>query len=381
LVSAAPDRLTPIIFVGGSRLTPIESLIADAQEAAARDLLERLAACADFATPIVATSSLSFARSLAELPGEVVFDDGNFHFGHSLAEIVNRFGVRHALYLGGGSAPLLTENDLALVSRLLARDERCLVANNFFSADFVAFTPASAISEIEPPTIDNDLAYRLQRSAGLRNIALARSASTQMDLDTPTDLLIVALHRDIGRHLRSFLETVELDLERLRAVGRHLTDPTSEVIVSGRVGSHVLAVLETELACRTRVFSEERGMRASGRETRGEVRSLLGYHYSAVGARQFFADLAQLGNAAFIDSRVLFNHLNLTASASDRFNSDLLRPEAIEDPIVREFTEEAAVASIPVVLGGHSLVSGGLWALAEAGWIERDRERGVTSPR
>ena len=34
--------ITPIIFVGGSRLTPVESLIAEAHEAIAADLLERL---------------------------------------------------------------------------------------------------------------------------------------------------------------------------------------------------------------------------------------------------------------------------------------------------------------------------------------------------
>jgi hypothetical protein len=271
----------------------------------------------------------------------------------------------------------LSAADLTQVSTLLDRDDRCLIANNFFSADFVAFTPAKAIDLIEPPPIDNDLAYRLQRQAGLRNIPLVRSAATQMDLDTPTDLLVLANHPGIGRHLREFLGRLDLDFERLRSVARHLTAPTSEVIVSGRVGSHVLGILETELACRTRVFSEERGMRANGREARGEVRSLLGFHYSVVGARQFFADLARLGDAAFIDSRVLFNHLGLSPSASDRFNSDLLRPSEIRDPVVREFTVAARQAPIPVVLGGHSLVSGGLWTLAEAGWIERDRERGA----
>jgi hypothetical protein len=232
---------------------------------------------------------------------------------------------------------------------------------------------------IDPPLFDNDLAFRLQKQARLRNIPLARSAANQLDLDTPTDLLVLANHPGMGRHLRTFLHTADLDLERLRVVARCLTDPTSEVVVSGRVGSHVLAILETELACRTRVFSEERGMRASGREARREVRSLLGFHYAAVGARQFFADLGRLGNAAFIDSRVLFNHLSLSPSTSDRFNSDLLRPAEIQDPVVREFTEEARAAPIPVILGGHSLVSGGLWALAEAGWIERDRERDTPS--
>src|SRR5262249_37334596 len=158
--------------------------------------------------------------------------------------IIGEHAIPHAFYLGGGSAPLLSVTDLTTIASLLDRDDRCLVANNFFSADFVAFTPAAAIHLIDPPPIDNDLAYRLQRQAGLRNVPLARSAATQMDVDTPTDLLVLANHPGIGRHLRELLQRADLDFERLRIVARHLTDPTSEVIVSGRVGSHVLAILE-----------------------------------------------------------------------------------------------------------------------------------------
>ena len=55
-------------------------------------------------------------------------------------------------------------------------------------------------------------------------------------------------------------------------------------------------------------------------------------------------------------------------SAADRFYSDLRQPEKISDPWVRRFTEAAIEAPIPVVLGGHSLVSGGLYALVEAAW-------------
>ena len=107
-------------------------------------------------------------------------------------------------------------------------------------------------------------------------------------------------------------------------------------------------------------------MRASGRQARGEVRSLLGYHYQQVGPARFFEHLAQLGQAVFLDSRVLFAHLGIWPSASDRYNSDLRRPERIRDLAVREFTQHALDASVPVVLGGHSLVSGGMYALVEA---------------
>jgi len=62
---------------------------------------------------------------------------------------------------------------------------------------------------------------------------------------------------------------------------------------------------------------------------------------------------------------VIFSHLGLEPSLSDRFHSDLGQVERIDDPFVREFTQAALEAPIPVILGGHSLVSGGLLALIE----------------
>ena len=38
----------------------------------------------------------------------------------------------------------------------------------------------------------------------------------------------------------------------------------------------------------------------------------------------------------------------------------------MEEPFLRRFTRGAAEARVPVVLGGHSVVSGGLMALVEA---------------
>ncbi len=368
------ELVTPLVFVGFSRTSPVEALVADAQEAVARDLIERLAACPSYDVPIVATASPSFARSLDGLPARVVPDEDGFHFGRALVGLIDRFKVERAFYVGGGAAPLLTVDELGAIAEVLQPGDRLLVANNFFSCDFLGFTPASAIHQIEPPLIDNDLAFRLQRDAGLRNVPLARTPGTQMDVDTPTDLLILAQHPATGPRTRAFLDGQHLDARVVEQASRFLTDPSAEVVVSGRVGPHLWNHFGTDLACRTRVFSEERGMRASGREERGEVRSLLGYHLEAVGPERLFAQLAKLGDAAFIDSRVLFNHLGIRPSAADRFLSDLLQPEAIADPIVRAFTREAARAPIPVVLGGHSLVSGGLWALMDAAWLKRDAE-------
>ena len=373
-------RVTPIIFVGDLGASPVERLVIGAQKAAALDTIERLATLDLFAPPIVATPSPDLAECLASGPARVLLDPpesehgSSFHFGRRLREIVEQFDVSHPLYLGGGSAPLLATGELAQIAETLLASDGRIVANNFFSSDFVGFTPGSAISRIVPPSIDNDLAFRLQRQAGLENVPLARTVGTQFDIDTPLDVAVLSLHPDAGPNARAYLRQVDLTpmIDRLRIAMRVFTDPAGEVLVAGRIGSHVLAHLETDLACRKRVFSEERGMRASGREARGEVRSLLGFLLESLGPRRFFQRLSLLGQVCILDSRVILAHLGLAPSAADRFSSDLLLVEEIADPTVREFTLAAREAPVPVLLGGHSLVSGGLRALIDAAWREHD---------
>ena len=74
--------------------------------------------------------------------------------------------------------------------------------------------------------------------------------------------------------------------------------------------------------------------------------------------------LGRLGDMAIIDTRVLLAHRlgadERLAGAGDRFASDLLLHEQIADPWLRDLTAAAAAASIPVLLGGHSLVGPGL---------------------
>jgi hypothetical protein len=46
--------------------------------------------------------------------------------------------------------------------------------------------------------------------------------------------------------------------------------------------------------------------------------------------------------------------------AEDRFASDLLLPDRIADPWLRDLTTSALEAPIPVLLGGHTLVGPGV---------------------
>jgi hypothetical protein len=105
-------------------------------------------------------------------------------------------------------------------------------------------------------------------------------------------------------------------------------------------------------------------MKALGRIESGEVVSLLGLLLEHSGLNRFFEYLPRLCRCAFIDSRVLMAHYRYDLPDRERFLSDLGRWEQIEHPWLREFTRAACDCAVPVLLGGHSLVSGSLWALA-----------------
>jgi hypothetical protein len=284
---------------------------------------------------------------------------------------VRRHGLERVVYLGGGSLPLLGARELAAVAEALAEDG-ALVTNNHYSSDMVAFA-SEALDRIEPPESDNRLARALSDEAGLSVRALERTVATQLDIDGPTDLAVLALTGEGGPRLRDYLQTLDLDTERYRRVLPLFSDRNAEITVAGRVGSHAWQYLERETACRVRLFAEERGMEAEGRAAAGKARSLVAFFLETAGPQRFFQAMAELGDAAFIDTRVLLAHFRIEASRAGRFLSDLGCWREISEPFLRDFTQAAAEASIPVLLGGHSLVSGGLMALNEFAWRERER--------
>jgi hypothetical protein len=212
----------------------------------------------------------------------------------------------------------------------------------------------------------------LRDQAGLAAQELPRNTATQFNIDSPSDLIILKVTGGAGPRLQAWLDKADLALEHYQRALTSFTNNEAEVLVAGRVGSQVWQYLEKETACRVRIFSEERGMQASGREKVQQARSLLGYHLQEVGCQRFFDELANMADVALVDSRVILAHLGAAPSRSDRFLSDLGRYDEIADPFLREFTEAAAKAPIPVILGGHSLVAGGVMALIEKAWRDQD---------
>ena len=357
-----------LILAGGSRGNSLEQMLGEARAAAAWDMVERALTVSSISRVVVATDSPELQDCLAGLPVTVdmVPQTEDFHFGRRLLGCLERHRIERVIYMGSGSGVLLSPEALDEMARTLAGSDRILVVNNFYSTDFAAWTPAACLSRLPVLGSDNELGQLLGRTCGLPVVALERNAATQFDIDTPVDLLLVRSHQAVGPHLRYYLDGLDLDSSRLDRALPLMTDSHAQVIVSGRIGLETLACLEKYTACRMRVLSEERGLRADGRLHRHEARSLLGFLLERAGLEEGFALLSEMGDAAFIDSRVLWAHFARWPSAGDRFLSDLGRVHEIEDEWLRAFTSAALAAPIPIVLGGHSLVSGGMYALVES---------------
>lgn len=359
------ERPDLIVFYGRGGESEPERLVAGAQQASVRQLLTDAAQAACFRRVALATNDETFAAGLVGAhPALVVVPTGEtIDFGEQLRAVVRQLDSVAVAYVGGGSAPLL---DAAGLRRLVAAvDEPGLVsANNLLSSDWVAFRPASALAQTAPIHTDNDLAWRLHHDAGLVRVPTEQTLASTLDIDTPTDLALLALAPGVPPILRAYLDAHAPVLPALAAVERVMGDPYRTLIVAGRLNTGIWSKVEREVSFLKRLFIEERGMRASGRQARGEVRTLLATLLLEVGPTRFFALLAELGDVLVFDTRPLFAQLAPHLPAADRFASDLLRPELIVDPLVREFTAAACESPLPVVLGGHALVTGGLWLLA-----------------
>lgn len=291
-----------------------------------------------------------------------------FHFGAEVAQISRERSLQRVATVGAGAGALFTAAQLEALRIELEQSEALVLSNNYYSADLVAFTPASALNVIDLPATDNPLPRRLHQQGGLSSRQLERSAATLLDVDTPPDAAVLVRHPDCPPELRT-LDVWEAELgARIDALMRLVTTPERELVVAGRVGAPVWAYLESQTACRVRMLAEERGMASAGRDESGAARTALGFLYEEIGPERFFARMGELGDGMLFDTRVLFAHLGIRASGQDRFSSDLFRARGMADRRLAAFTAAAAAAPYPLLLGGHALVSGVLWTLVEAAW-------------
>lgn len=283
-------------------------------------------------------------------------------FGRRLRALVSDADDGGLVVLGSGAIPLATAADRRALVAAASGDAPAALANDRFSADVVAIARVASVvgDDVVGLDADNALPRWLAETAGVPVTDLRRRWRLGVDVDGPLDLLLLGgtWARSLTREDRVLVES---RLDEVRAVAG---DPRAELLVAGRTSAGSLRWLERRTASRTRALVEERGLRTTVAGQRPPA-SVLGLLLERDGPSELGTHLARMADAAVIDTRVLLAH-RLGAdergwpAPEDRFASDLLLHERVADPWLRDLTLAAANASIPVLLGGHSLVGPGL---------------------
>jgi hypothetical protein len=284
-------------------------------------------------------------------------------------------------YAGAGSGALLDDAGLdGLVSPVPGE----VVTNNRYSADaFVVAGDLDAALEALAACATDNAAVRCLEAVGFRWRDLSSHPWARFDVDTPLDLALLRLAtrlpgtRILDGVVSAYLEMARLpgggglEVPGLAALGEVIRSRDAELVVAGRVPSSAWAYLETETACRVRCYVEERGMRSARDHA---PRSLLAAWSERLGAADLVQELASLGDAVILDTRVLMAARAGSADAAtwppaeERFASDFLDRARSGDRWLGELVAAAAEAPVPFVLGGHALVSDGLRILTDISW-------------
>jgi hypothetical protein len=290
-------------------------------------------------------------------------------------------GAGGLVVLGSGAVPLATQGDRRTFVTAAEGRAPAGLANNVYSADIVAISGPALLRDLrDVPDLpsDNALPRWLAEVAGVPVSGLDRWR-LGIDLDSPLDLLLVRRAVDVAR-LGAAGVTLHAVTARLQRIGAILGDRRAELVLAGRTSAHTLRALERGTACRVRALVEERGLRASSVLAFGDrgdeggfaprpPRSTLGLLLDRDGPAALGTLLAELGDGAVIDTRVLMAHRWGADEAGwpppeDRFAADLLLPDRIGDPWLRALLEGLRDAPIPILAGGHTLVGPGIRLLA-----------------
>ena len=353
---------------GGS--SPATKFVADGRRHAAIDLLNRLREV-KVADPICGLFGDASDEEIFSTLGvcTIPLDTLPFHFGHALVEIIEKHKLSSLAYFGGGSAPLISADFLdKAYSRASGASSPYAYVNNYHSTDWMILNDTKPILELKEriPT-DNPLGWVLAQEGGVDVEAASPQAMTRLDIDTPLDLLMIKRHSNLGTALSEYLEDAPAGaLARVDAMRDILRTPASSIALIGRVPSYAWVELERRTQIWCRIFSEERGMISSQRMAHGEVRSFIGQMLVELGPEEFVARLASLVDGVFWDTRVWMAASDIWPLDEVRFALDLGWVDQIQDDEIREFAIEIANAPIPILSGGHSMVSGGLCALLES---------------
>ena len=373
-----PERPAPLVLVTtsptGQPFGSHAAVAADGQRLLAAELSNRLG---------------RLGSAVVALPSSRTdgFHWGRWFVGAARTALASAAGSVDAIgYAGGGALCLLGDDALDSLLSPVAGE---VVANNRFSADafVVAGDLERALDALAACETDNAAARQLN-DAGFAWRDLGAASWTRFDVDTTLDLALLRLAtrlpntRPLDGSVRGFLEMARLPGDRalevphLERIGEVIRDRDAELLVAGRVPASTWQELETETACRVRCLVEERGMRST-RDPDSHPRSILAALMARSSPGELVDELARLGDAVVLDTRVLMASVAGSSDASawppeeERFASDFGDHMRVATPWLRELTEAAANAPVPFLFGGHALVSDGLRLIVAAAWQGR----------
>jgi hypothetical protein len=375
-----PERPAPLVLVatppGGQPFGSHAAAAADGQRLLASELTGRLG---------------RLGAAVAPLPSVTAPGDGPFHWGRwftgAARSALDDAGHLDAIgFAGSGALALLSDDDL---DALLAPIPGEVVANNRFSADafVVAGDLSRALDVLEECQTDNAAPRRLDE-AGFAWRDLGDAPWARFDVDTTGDLALLRLatrlegNRPLDRSVLGFLEMTRLPGDRplevpyLGQLGEVVRSRTGELVVAGRVPGSTWRELELQTACRVRGIIEERGMRSSP-DPESPPRSILASFMARTSPSDLVDELARLGDAVVLDTRVLMAAVAGTSDAGgwppaeERFASDFGDASLVSTPWLRELVDAATAASVPFALGAHGLIGDGLRLIVAAAWQGR----------
>jgi CTP:molybdopterin cytidylyltransferase MocA len=350
--------------------SPAEKWVAQGRQCAALDLIRRLGEV-EHAGEIVACVAEEDDRAALDRLGVQTSISGgpDFHFGTSLWNLIASHRFDSIAYFGGASAPLMTPAELETGFALASESHRtAAIVNNYHSTDWAIVKDASLFEHIQDrlPT-DNPIGWVLAHEAGASVTGLDPRACTRVDIDTPSDLVMCSRHPDLGPHLADFLSSMSEEYSSLlgRIFGVLGRDGSSFALI-GRVPSHAWRALEGQTQIWIRVYSEERSMVASQRLAKGQVDSIISRLIESVGVEEFVDMLAGMVDGVLWDTRVWLATGRRWPSTADRFAADLGWVDDVADDRLRALTAAVWGSDLPIITGGHGVVSGGIYALIES---------------
>lgn len=273
-----------------------------------------------------------------------------------MRSVVRALGWPGFLLAAGGAGALAEQDHLLSALTLCSLAEGCVLANNLYSSDVVGLREVSNLDAVQSIRSVNDLAWALSRDASLVALPLPFSEAWDFDLDTPSDLSVLAF---LGRTAVRSVPTAQV-----QRVADVLADPTAVLLVAGRVSSRTMAALDRHAKCQVRTLSEERGMKASGRERAGLVRSVL--IDEGADPVELAHRLLSVASALVLDTRFLVASAKWKIADTDLFAADWFAIDEIATHQLRAFVWELEASRKPVLLGGHNLVNSGLRQIAYA---------------